>query len=507
MEEMNQTNQPAPQPNSFPPVPEQRAFPVEKKDLLFLLFIGISSLAMCNFILYGFNLGYAIAACGCILSSALYLHARGMKGNWYSRAVLGLCLIIAAAFGRSDDSFVKFVMFCFLMVGINLGLCLTAGQNLYAPGSFSSLADACRTFFPIAFGELPASFRGLKAAFQRSGTVGKKTAAILAGAAIAVPVLAIMIPLLISADAAFDGLISLLPAFELYETFFTAAFGSGLACLLFSRGIALAHREKRDTAADFSQGKISKLTVNTVLIAVCLLYFVYLLSQLAYFVNGFAGILPEGFTAAEYARRGFFEMAWLCAINLALITLSIGLVNKTGLAPKSTRLLCLFIGCVTLFFVVAACAKMVLYIDLYGLTRLRVLTMVIMAFLAVTTILVSVWLFIPKLQYMKAVMLIALAMGAAVIWWDVDTVVARYNVDAYLSGRLQTVDIFYLNSLGDGAVAYIEQLSFDAPDENIREAAASILESRRYDEPEDFREWNYTTWYAGITMKDYQDAP
>lgn len=507
MEEMNQNNQPASQPYPFPPAPAPVTFPVEKKELLFLLFIGISSLGMCNFIQYGFHLGYAIAACGCIVSSALYLRARGLKGNWYSRSVLGLCLIIAAAFGRSDDGFVKFVMFCFLMVGINLGLCLTAGQNLYAPGSFRSLVDAGRTLFPIAFGELPAILRGMNAAFRRSGTIGRKTAAILTGAAIAVPVLAIMIPLLISADAAFDGLIALLPEFELYEAFFTVVFGSGLACLLFSRGVALVHREKKNASTSVSRGRISKLTVNTLLIAVCLLYFVYLLSQLAYFVGGFAGILPEGFTAAEYARRGFFEMAWLCAINLALMIFCIGLVDKTGQAPKSTRLLCLFVGCVTLFFVTAACAKMVLYIGLYGLTRLRVLTMVIMAFLAITTILVSVWLFVPKLQYMKAVILIALAMGAAVIWWDVDTVVARYNVDAYLTGRLQTVDIDYLNSLGDGAVAYIEQVRCDAPDDKIREAALTALENRWYEEPEDFREWNYITWYAGITMKDYEEQP
>ena len=100
------------------------------------------------------------------------------------------------------------------------------------------------------------------------------------------------------------------------------------------------------------------MTVNTVLIAVSVVYVVYLISQLAYFSGGFSGILPEGYTFAEYARRGFFEMAWICAINLLIMCLAVGLCSKKAdRTPIVSRLLCLFIGLVTLFLVVAASAK------------------------------------------------------------------------------------------------------------------------------------------------------
>jgi len=189
---------------------------------------------------------------------------------------------------------------------------------------------------------------------------------------------------------------------------------------------------------------------------VVFVYGVYLVSQLAYFVGGFAGLLPEDYTLAQYARRGFFEMAWLVAINLGLMTFGVGMVRQS---PRSTRFLCLFLGLVSEFLVAASVAKMVLYIGSYGLTRLRVLTMVIMVFLAITTALVSVWLFLPKLQYMKAVMLTALAIGAAVLWLDVDTQVANYNVKHYLSGDLMTVDVHYLTELGPGAVEALDALA------------------------------------------------
>jgi hypothetical protein len=236
-------------------------------------------------------------------------------------------------------------------------------------------------------------------------------------------------------------------------------------------------------------------------VAVALVYCVYLISQLAYFTGGLHGILPEGYTLAEYARRGFFELAWLCAINLLIVALAVGLVRKADTAPLSTRLICLFLGLVTLFLAVSASAKMFLYIDAYGLTRLRVLTQVVICFLILATLSVCLWLFVRKFPYMRAVLICALVLCAAVAWADVDTVVARYNVGAYQSGKLDTVDVDHLAGLGYGAYPYLAQLTEDTNQE-IAEAAQDALRyyygNSRDDVEipeliEDFRSWNYAT--------------
>ena len=134
---------------------------------------------------------------------------------------------------------------------------------------------------------------------------------------------------------------------------------------------------------------------------------------------------------------------------------------------------------------------MFMYIGGYGMTRLRLLTEVIMLFMGLTTLIISVWLFAPKLPYMKAVLIVALVMGAAVAWADVDTVVAKYNVEAYQSGKLEAVDMRYLGELGYGAVPYIARLQEDA-DPEIAETARDIIEYH-YESGgiEDFRFWNY----------------
>jgi hypothetical protein len=341
---------------------------------------------------------------------------------------------------------------------------------------------------------------------QSGGTAAKNSAAALLGAVIAIPVLAILIPLLMSADAAFQGLLELLPEFELEEILASLIFGAGLACLAYTRAVALKHDPKVNNDYVNLRKGLNPITVNTVLGSVCAVYVVYLASQLAYFVGGFSGILPEEFTVAEYARRGFFEMAWICVINLTVMILAISFTEKKqGRSPLSIRVLCLFIGIVTLFLVVAAGAKMVLYIGSFGMTRLRVLTMVIMAFLGLTTAVVSVWLFAPKLPYMKIVVLSAMLLGAAVLWTDVDSVVAKYNVDSYLSGQLSSVDLPHLKSLGSGAVPHVHRLAQEAPDRITRDRATEILTvwNNRV-EISDFRDWNYVDAIAEVILEQYK---
>lgn len=483
------------------PVQPEITYPAQRKEIRFGIAILISSMLLANcFIFGGPNLGFAIAVVIGLTISVGYLRACGHKLRGYPAALLALCVVIAAGFARSDDGFVKFVMICFLLVAVNLSLALLAGQNRRNPAGVASLLDAPGVLFGLGFGKLPEALRGLRAAAKNGGTAGKKTGAVLLGAVIAVPILAVMILLLISADAAFAGLMEKLPDFDFSELIVTVLLGMGLAAVLYTRGVALLNAQRLSVQPSQRKG-LHPLTVNTVLIAVCFVYLVYLFSQLAYFVGGFSGILPEGFTMAQYARRGFFEMGWLCAINLGLIALAVGLVAKETKTPLLTRILCLFIGIVTLFFVVTASAKMAMYIGAYGLTRLRVLTEVIMVFLGLATATVCVWLFVPKLPYMKIVVLLALILGAAVLWADVDTIVAAYNVSAYQCGKLETVDVQYLTSLSAGAVPYIAELA-----EHGNATAQHFMEENGshsywcslYD---DLRSWNWADWLAGKQWK------
>ena len=493
------------QPGYFPPAPQKPAFPTGKQELIFGALTLVFAMLLCNCLLFGgANLGFAVSLVGTMVCAFCYLRSRGYRPDWYAGALLTLSLLIAASFAWNADSVLKFLMTCLLLAVPSLGLCLTAGKNYYSPNGFLSLLDSPRVLFGLGLGSMGQSARGVRDAFRSSGTAAKKGGAVAVGLLIAVPLLAVMIPLLMFADAAFEGLLALLPEFRWEECLTTFILGVPLAWALYTRTVALHHVPAAEKKNETRKG-LNPLTVNTVLIAVALMYGTYLLSQLAYFAGGFAGILPEDYTMSQYARRGFFEMAWLCAINLSIIALSVGLARCGGKPPRSTRMICLFLGLVTLFLVTAASAKMFLYIDSYGLTRLRVLTEVFMIWLGLTTVFVCVWLFEPKLPYMKLVMLTGLVFCAGLMWADVDAQVARHNVRAYQSGSLETIDMSHLSRLNAGAVPYIEELTGDADPEVAQDARDILADYNTSDY--DLRGWNYARIRAAKILETYQPKP
>lgn len=482
----------------FAPMPR---FSIGRKEFitggLLLLFV----LGLTNCVLFGgLHFGFAFLGAACVTTAFFYLLASNRRPTVYTGSLFALSLVILLGFARSDDGFVKFVMVCFLFVSVGLCLCLTAGQNRRLPSGIFSIADAFRCFFVMSFGSLTPCFSGLSHSVKNGSPAGRRGLDLVVGLLLTVPVLGIVIPLLIGADAAFEGLVELLPEFDFSELLATLILGGFAACLLFAMTTGLVHRPKQTPAAASNKSGLRVFTVNTVLGAVSLVYVAYLFSQLAYFAGGFSGILPEGYTLSQYARRGFFEMACLCGVNLGIMILAAGLVEKKDRPPLSTRVLCLFIGMVTLFLVAAASGKMALYIGSYGLTRLRVLTQVIIVFLGLTTTIISLWLFLPKLPYMKVVLLTGLLIGGLVLWADVDTVVARYNVRAYQAGVLEEVDTEHLFSLGEGAIPYIAELAED--DDPVLATDVGQHLARRRQKKLDFRTWNYSTAAARRYLTD-----
>lgn len=463
-------------------------FHAGKKELVFAVLAAVFGLLLCNSIYAGgYQLGFAVGAAGLILSTAGYLWSLGFRSGFYAGALTVCSVATALGFGWSNNGFVKFIMFWFMLASAGLGLCLTAGQNRRDPGTAGSVWDGFGLFFRFGLGKLPEASLGLGGVFRSEGA-GKKSGGVLLGLCLAVPVVALVLPLLSSADAAFQGLLSKLPELEAQELLFTVLFGLGLGLTAYAQGVGLKYAPAPKPVEKRGKG-LSVITVNTFLCCICFVYLVYLLSQLAYLAGGFSGLLPEEYSMAQYARRGFFEMAVLCGIDLAVITGSLKLVEKTGQAPKSTRLLCFGIGLVTMFFVCAASAKMFLYIERFGMSSARLMTQIVMLFYGLTTLTVCIWLFVPRLPYMKVVLLGAMVIGLATMWLDVDTVTARYNVDAYLSGRMETVDVDYLAMLSGDSQRQLKRLAENAQDPAIARQAEDALRSKP--EIKDLRSWNY----------------
>ena len=111
--------------------------------------------------------------------------------------------------------------------------------------------------------------------------------------------------------------------------------------------------------------------VAAALAGTCLLYLLFFAVQAGYLFGAFTGRLPAGFTAANYARQGFFELCQVCALNFALLARA----AKLSRAPLRTRPLLRRLAALlcaeTFLFGLVAAAKLGLYIRRFGLTERR----------------------------------------------------------------------------------------------------------------------------------------
>ena len=125
----------------------------------------------------------------------------------------------------------------------------------------------------------------------------------------------------------------------------------------------------------------------TVLLLFNLVYILFIAVQFKYF---FSGTLEDGFTYAEYARRGFFELLFVSLINLSITIASYYVYEKMlGHLKKAIRLALTVLVLSSGVLLVSAIMRMSMYEDAYGFTFTRVLAHSFMIFLMVISCLYS----------------------------------------------------------------------------------------------------------------------
>ncbi|MBQ8587518.1 MAG: DUF4173 domain-containing protein [Oscillospiraceae bacterium] len=462
------------------PAPRRAACrPAGTRDLVFAGILAVLCILAANFYLWGgLGLAASVVTVLIFLTGASYLLKHRRKITGYS-IYCGLAYVIGAgAFLISDGGFLHFLLIHVLLALATVGMMEVMELRADRDSSFRNAGDFFRTLFGLTFGNIGAAFYGI---FHRKDEKGetkrRKMGAPLLGFACAIPVLLIVIPLLMSSDEAFDNMLGKISGDTVGELVLSTILGLFAFLLIFSRLFALPKTEKREKAPSDFRGMAS-VTLCVALAMISLVYVLYLVSQLAYFFDAFSGLLPDGFSVAEYARRGFFEMFTVCAINLVLIFLASLLSRKeNGKTPLAIRLFSLFFCIFSLVLISTALSKMFLYIDSFGMTHKRILTSVFMIFLAVMFLAVGLRLFVPKVPYMKIGLITASLLLIATCYVNVDGMIAEYNVTAYQSHKLEEIDMYTMEELdGASAVPWLLELLEDE-DRAVRTEAAEQLQA------------------------------
>ncbi len=310
-----------------------------------------------------------------------------------------------------------------------------------------------------------AAFSGGKRSYLKTGLM------VLLGLGLAlVPVLAVVE--LLQYDAAFSKLLDDIFSESLPEAVFRRLLyllmAVAMATLLMStlrasRDHAMSRVLDRESWNAFSiRRRFMPLVVSAaMLIPLLLIYGLFFFSQLPLYTSAFTGVLPGGYTYADYAREGFFQLCAVCAINGALY-LFISLFTKRGQGEGVRRALLTALCLCSLILAATACSKMVLYVRTYGLTPKRVYSSWAMALLVGAFLLALVGAYWKKLNMTKALCGLFVCLFGLLCLCDTNALIAAYNVRAYEQGRLAVVDTSVFWDLGESAAPAAARLVEDA---------------------------------------------
>lgn len=470
-------------PQQIPSAPQPpRKKPVSgKKDIVYAIILAILCIALIDTILWA-SLGlFASVSMGLIgIISFFYLWKSRRKLTAYNLFCVLASVGCDATLLMHDNGGLKFVTFIASITLLTIGFMDLTHVRRFASGTIYAIGDFFRVAFGMTFGKIGG---GLYALFHKpgeEGTVkGRKVGSILLGFAIAAPLVCLILPLLISSDAAFETMMNKISIDSIAQLIVSVLFGAFLCILLFGQIFHLPRIKYTQHEKTGKRG-LDPAVILSFLCVVCVVYFVYLLSQLAYFFNGFRGLLPQDYTVAEYARRGFAEMCVLCILNLAVILFALMLCRTNEEKPPvSVRLPALFLCLISLLFVSISMSKMVLYIQRYGMTQMRILTSGFMLVMASLFIGIAIWLFVKKFPYLKLTVITAALVVLVFGFGNVDRTIACYNVRAYQNGTLSSIDVDTLEELSSASVPYLVEL-LDDSDPTVAERARNALQQKLY---------------------------
>jgi hypothetical protein len=328
--------------------------------------------------------------------------------------------------------------------------------------------------------------------------VGKNVWQIVLALAVGIPLIAFLTLLLAQSDAVFKSFVENIVV-VINPNLLLEIGGRIFLFLLiipFASSIVWSYRNKRlyyKKDAGIIQEKTTRfpeLSVIIILGLVNTLYLIYAGIQSVYLFGAWAGQLPGQLTYAEYARSGFFELAFIAVLNAGMILLTIRFTSRIGAAGKAIRILSVLLLALSGIQLASALRRMFLYIEAYGLSESRYLVTAFMILMAIlfTFLLIKEWAdTFPLLKVSTIACILALIIVNYSVpgFW-----IARSNVDRFLEGELPMLDVAYLASSADSILVVLEnedEILSIADEDTLGEMEEfhSIVDSKYFAEIED----------------------
>lgn len=308
----------------------------------------------------------------------------------------------------------------------------------------------------LSFGELGRPVTDGVAYGKRTKKPDKRFWFFALGLLIGIPMLLIALLLLASADAVFRQMTR-----ELVENINFASIVNILFRIIFiffasyALTAYLCKRQIREEVMDLRKGEPILAITATGLLTV-----LYLLFSGIQIMGLFLGRLqlPKGYTYAMYAREGFFQLLVVSFLNLVIVLVCLSLFRDSRVlkAVLAVMSFCTFI------MIASSAMRMIIYIQYYYLTFLRIMVLWTLAVLAALFAGVVIHIFqekFPLFRYSAAVVTVLYLMLA---FARPDYIIAKVNVANAPNGETARQGEFFRASEPYQDYDYLKDLCADA---------------------------------------------
>lgn len=269
------------------------------------------------------------------------------------------------------------------------------------------------------------------------------------GLLLAIPFLIVILSLLYEADAVFSDILDKLLYLDfdfrfdiIFDILFLFLFAFVASYSIMCR---LSRHDLKEENTD--KKKLEPVMGITFTALLSMVYLVFCYIQVFYLFGGL-GTLPQDYTYASYAREGFFQLVAVCFINLFLV---LG-CSKYFREDKILKGILTFISVCTYIMMLSSTYRMILYIQVYYLTFLRVF---VLWALAVIFLLMSgalIMIYRKNFPYTRYCITTLTILYLIFSFAHPDYWIARYNLS-----RNEEIDYYYLTRLSlDAAPAIFD---------------------------------------------------
>ena len=471
------------------------------------------------------GVNFAIFSTACLVAAFYLLLSDGLRPNRFSLILLPLFGFFAAVTFIRAEPMTTFLAYTFTLLAMTILAVTYLGGRWILYTFIDYLGKSLQLFgsmiaAPITF------IADVRKAQTEAGVVPSKRNIwpVVRGIVIALPVIAIFASLLASADVVFgqrlEDLINWFNIDNLPELIFRFIYIVVVGYALAGVVLHAATQSKDEKLANEDKPLIPPflgyVEATIVLGSVVALFTAFVVIQFQYFFGGTTNIHIDGYTYAEYARRGFGELVTVAFFAL-LMLLTLSAITKRENESQRRFFSGLGVALVALLLVmlVSAFKRLGLYEEVYGFSRLRTYTHVFLIWIGLLLIVTIALEILRKERMFTFAMLIAsfgFAMTLPIL--NVDEFIVKQNIQREMiviksesSSSLRTgsveLDASYFLDLSDDAVpALVEAYQTPTLSDSVREQIGASLACIHYEHGRDTREVSWQSFHFATVNAD-----